>query len=77
MLTDSDRMLLAFEACWWRNPAAKEDAIREVFDCSATVYHQRLNALIDQGDALAHDPVLVNRLRRNRDEHRTRRGRAS
>ena len=45
---------------------AKEQAIRELFDLSATHYYQILNALIDTEDALAHDPMLVKRLRRLR-----------
>ena len=47
-------------------PAAKEQAIRELFNLSATHYYQILNALIDTEDALAHDPMLVKRLRRLR-----------
>lgn len=41
-------------------------AIRELFDLSATRYYQILNALIDDPAALAHDPMLVKRLRRMR-----------
>ena len=33
---------------------------------SATRYYQVLNALIDKPEALAHDPLLVKRLRRLR-----------
>lgn len=38
----------------------------ELFDISATRYYQELNALIDSEAALAHDPLLVKRLRRMR-----------
>ena len=65
-LTERDRELLAFERQWWRYAGAKEQAIRELFDMSATRYYQLLNALIDHPEALAHDPMLVKRLRRLR-----------
>ena len=58
--------ILAFERQWWKYAGAKEQAIRELFDMSATRYYQVLNALIDSPAALAHDPMLVKRLRRMR-----------
>ena len=65
-LSDRDEQLLAFERQWWKYAGAKEQAIRELFDMSATRYYQVLNALIDSPAALAHDPMLVKRLRRLR-----------
>ena len=65
-LTERDRSVLAFERQWWKYAGAKEQAIRELFDMSATRYYQVLNALIDSPAALAHDPMLVKRLRRMR-----------
>ena len=65
-LSDRDREILAFERQWWKYAGAKEQAIRELFDMSATRYYQVLNALIDDPAALAHDPMLVKRLRRMR-----------
>jgi hypothetical protein len=61
-----DREILAFERQWWKYAGAKEQAVRELFDMSATRYNQLLNALIDRPEALAHDPMLVKRLRRMR-----------
>ncbi len=61
-----DREILAFERQWWKYAGAKEQAIRELFDMSATRYYQVLNALIDTPSALAADPMLVKRLRRLR-----------
>ncbi len=58
--------MLAFERQWWRYAGAKEQAIREQFDSSATRYYQDLNNLIDRPEALAADPMLVKRLRRLR-----------
>ena len=65
-LSERDREILALERLWWQYAGAKEQAIRELFDMSATQYYQALNALIDTEDALAHDPMLVKRLRRLR-----------
>ncbi|MDT7599332.1 MAG: hypothetical protein QOK26_1409, partial [Pseudonocardiales bacterium] len=56
----------AFEAQWWKYAGAKEQAIRELFDMSATRYYQVLNALIDKPAAMVADPMLVKRLRRLR-----------
>ncbi len=61
-----DREILAFERQWWKYAGAKEQAIRELFDMSATRYYQVLNSLIDTPEALAADPMLVKRLRRLR-----------
>lgn len=61
-----DREILAFERQWWKYAGAKEQAIRELFDMSATRYYQVLNNLIDSPEALAADPMLVKRLRRLR-----------
>ncbi|MCL2424432.1 MAG: DUF3263 domain-containing protein [Micrococcales bacterium] len=65
-LSPRDQQILAFERQWWRYAGAKEQAVRELFDMSATRYYQVLNALIDEPAALAHDPMLVKRLRRLR-----------
>jgi hypothetical protein len=65
-LTEREREILAFERHWWKYAGAKEQAVRELFDMSTTRYYQVLNALIDRPEALAHDPMLVKRLRRMR-----------
>jgi hypothetical protein len=65
-LSRRDREILTFERQWWKYAGAKEQAIRELFDMSATRYYQVLNALIDTPSALAADPLLVKRLRRLR-----------
>jgi hypothetical protein len=66
VLTTRDQEILAFERQWWKYAGAKEQAVRELFDMSATRYYQVLNALIDTPEALAFDPMLVKRLRRMR-----------
>ena len=69
-LTDRQREVLAFERQWFRYAGAKEQAVRELFDLSATRYYQLLNALVDSPAAMAHDPMLVKRLRRVRAARR-------
>ena len=65
-LTRREHDILAFERQWWKYAGAKEQALRDLFDLSATRYYQVLNALIDRPEALAEDPMLVKRLRRMR-----------
>lgn len=65
-LDDHERAILDFERQWWKYAGAKEQAVRDLFDMSSTRYYQVLNALIDRPEALAHDPMLVKRLRRLR-----------
>jgi hypothetical protein len=68
LLSERDRRILAFERQWWKYAGAKEQAIRETFDMSATRYYQLLNILIDRPEALECDPMLVKRLRRMRTQ---------
>ncbi|MBC3842894.1 DUF3263 domain-containing protein [Streptacidiphilus sp. 4-A2] len=72
-LTDRDRAVLALEARPWPSPGAKEAAIRAQLDLAPVRYYQLLNGLLDRQAALAHDPLLVNRLRRLREQRRARR----
>jgi hypothetical protein len=65
-LSEREVRILAFERNWWRQPGAKEQAIRDMLGLSATRYYQMLNELIDRPEALAFEPVLVKRLRRQR-----------
>jgi hypothetical protein len=65
-LSDRDRQIIAFERQWWKYAGAKEQAIRELFEMSATRYYQVLNALIDNPAALEADPMLIKRLHRLR-----------
>ena len=67
-LSDFERRILEFERQWWRFAGAKEQAIRDRFDLSATRYYQTLNRLLDSPAALEFDPLLVKRLRRLREQ---------
>lgn len=65
-LSERATAILDFEKQWWSFAGTKETEIRERFDLSAPRYYQLLNDLIDTEEALAHDPLLVKRLRRQR-----------
>jgi hypothetical protein len=75
-LSDRDLAFLAFEGEWRRHAGAKEEAIRAEFEITPARYYQLLGRLIETPEALAHDPMLVRRLRRRRDDaaemHRSR-----
>jgi uncharacterized protein DUF3263 len=72
-LSDLEMRILAFERSWWRFPGAKEREILEALGMPVTRYYQLLNELIDRQEAVAFDPVLVARLRRQRSRrHRIR-----
>ncbi len=65
-LTQRDIEILDFERSWWKHAGVKEQAIKERFDMSATRYYQLLNELLEHPAAMAHDPILVKRLKRLR-----------
>lgn len=75
-LQHQDEAILAFEARWQRHVGAKEEAIRSELGLAPARYYQLLGRLVDSPDALAHDPLLVNRLRRIRDQRVERRAAA-
>jgi hypothetical protein len=73
-LTAREEQILVFERKWWKHAGAKEQAIRDTFDLSATRYYQVLNTLLDNPAALVFDPILVGRLRRLRSTRARARG---
>ncbi len=66
-LAAREAAILDFEKQWWSLAGTKEGEIRGRFDLSAPRYYQLLNALIDTPEAMAYDPLLVKRLRRQRE----------
>lgn len=72
-LSEVERDVLAFERGCWKYAGAKETAIRDRFGLSSTRYYQLLGTLIDRPEALEHDPQLVLRLRRLREQRQSRR----
>ncbi len=69
-LTERERAVLELERCWWQLPGPKEAAIRERLGLSSTRYYKLLASLVESSDALAHDPLVVLRVRRARDRRR-------
>jgi hypothetical protein len=74
-LGERERSVLAFERQWWRHAGAKEEAIRRQFGVGPTAYYQLLSRLIDDPAAIAHDPMLIKRLQRQRASRRRQRSR--
>ncbi|MGJ9373130.1 DUF3263 domain-containing protein [Nesterenkonia sp. CF4.4] len=73
MITEPEKKMLDLERQWWKYAGAKDEAIAQALQMSAVAYYQALNRLIDTEAALAHDPMLVKRLRRQREaRHRAR-----
>jgi hypothetical protein len=62
------RAVLDFEARWSSHGGAKARAIRAEFGWSTTRYYQVLDASLETPEALRHDPMLVRRLLRLRDD---------
>ncbi len=69
-LTEREKAILDFEQRWRTLPGPKEQAIRERLAMSPTQYYALLGRLVDSPDALDHDPLVVRRLRRQRDHRR-------
>ncbi len=69
-LTDRDRAILEFERSWWKESRPKEAVIQERFELSATRYYQILGELVESEDAYTEDPLVIRRLRRQRDRRR-------
>ncbi len=67
-LTQRDEDLLAFERGQWRSSGAKDAAIRAAFGLSPTAYYLQLARLAESEEAMAYDPLLVQRLQRRIDE---------
>lgn len=69
-LSERERAILEFEGSWWTVPGRKEAAIRSVLGMSPSRYRQILGSLIDSAEAESAQPLLVRRLRRDRDRRR-------
>ena len=75
-LSPHEHAVLAFERRWWRYGGAKDLAVRERLGISSAQYYRTLNGLLDRPAALATDPLLVKRLRRQRSTRQLRRSAA-
>lgn len=61
------RRVLDFEGRWASHGGAKARAIRAEFGWSTTRYYQVLDGMLEEPDAVRHDPMLVRRLQRIRE----------
>src|SRR3569833_1830239 len=73
-LTEREVEILAFERQWWRHAGAKENAIRERFDLSATHNYQLLNKLLEKPEANEADPKQEKQQRKTRAARQRKRG---
>jgi hypothetical protein len=78
MLAPTIPELLQYEARWQsRHDGVKDEAIRADLGIPPARYYQLLGRAIETREALEHDPMLVKRLRRLRDQRRAERMRRS
>lgn len=63
-MTGVEKRMLELAGAQWRYAGSLEQAVRAEFGISLTRFWQRVSQLLDREDALAYDPVTVNRLRR-------------
>lgn len=69
-LSERDRAILEFEGSWWTDSGPKHAAIKARLGLSASRYRQILMSLIDSDEAEGAAPLVVRRLRRERDRRR-------
>lgn len=70
MIDERQQAMLEFERTFWTFDEPKETLIRARFQCSADEYYAELNELLETPAALAHDPLVVRRLQRQRVRRR-------
>lgn len=70
VISERHQAMLEFERSFWTFDEPKETLIRARFQCSADEYYAELNELLEQPEALAHDPLMVRRLQRQRVRRR-------
>jgi hypothetical protein len=66
-LSERDILVLQIMKAHPRSQGVRERVARERLGLTGTAFHQLANAIIDTEAALAHDPLLVNGLRRLRE----------
>ena len=66
VLGERDCAILGFESSWWLHPGPKDRAIRDHLGISAATYYQVLRRLVEDPEAMQHDPLTVRRLQRVR-----------
>jgi hypothetical protein len=70
VISERHQAMLEFEKSWWASDEPRESVIRARFQCSVDEYHAELSALLEQPEAMQHDPLVVRRLQRQRVRRR-------
>jgi hypothetical protein len=70
VISERQQAMLEFERNFWTFDEPKEILVRGRFQCSADDYYAELNDLLEQPEALEHDPLVVRRLQRQRKRRR-------
>jgi hypothetical protein len=73
VISERHQAMLEFERSYWTFDEPKETLIRARFQCSADEYYAELNELLEQPAAMAHDPLVVRRVQRQRLRRRRQR----
>jgi hypothetical protein len=66
VISERHQAMLEFERNYWTFDDPKPAAIRARFQCSVDEYYAELSELLEQPAAMAHDPLVVRRLQRQR-----------
>jgi hypothetical protein len=66
VISERHQAMLEFERSYWMLDDPKPAAIRARFQCSVDEYYAELSELLEQPAAMAHDPLVVRRLQRQR-----------
>lgn len=70
VISERHQAMLEFERSFWTYDEPKDLLIRARFQCSADEYYAELTELLEQPEAMTHDPLVVRRLQRQRVRRR-------
>ena len=65
-LAERDRAILDLERTWWLDGEVKGAVIRRRLQVSPSRYYRLLQVLLENPAAMAYDPLVVRRIRRER-----------
>jgi hypothetical protein len=66
VISERHQAMLEFERTHWTFDDPKDTLIRARFQCSSDEYYAELNELLELPEAMAHDPLVVRRVQRQR-----------
>lgn len=69
-LSERDEAILDLERTWRLREGRKADLIQAELGLTMARYRTLLTALVEQPEAMAHDPLVVRRVRRERERRR-------